>query len=63
LIVTLRDRAGKSIVETIETMATENENLIAGARGDWEIVIGFEVHAQVKNAYSFQGKKRPVNPT
>ena len=28
---------------------TENTNLIAGAIGDWEIVIGLEVHAQVSS--------------
>ena len=28
---------------------TENANLIAGATGDWEIVIGLEVHAQVSS--------------
>jgi len=28
---------------------TENTNLIAGATGDWEIVIGLEVHAQVNS--------------
>ena len=28
---------------------TENINLIAGATGDWEIVIGLEVHAQVSS--------------
>ena len=28
---------------------TENTNLIAGATGDWEIVIGLEVHAQVSS--------------
>jgi aspartyl-tRNA(Asn)/glutamyl-tRNA(Gln) amidotransferase subunit B len=30
-------------------MANENANLIAGATGDWEIVIGLEVHAQVNS--------------
>ena len=28
---------------------TENTNLVAGATGDWEIVIGLEVHAQVSS--------------
>ncbi|MEC8565841.1 MAG: Asp-tRNA(Asn)/Glu-tRNA(Gln) amidotransferase subunit GatB, partial [Pseudomonadota bacterium] len=28
---------------------TENTNLISGATGDWEIVIGLEVHAQVSS--------------
>jgi len=37
-------------------MANENANLIAGATGDWEIVIGLEVHAQVNsNAKLFSG--------
>ncbi|MFY0611254.1 MAG: Asp-tRNA(Asn)/Glu-tRNA(Gln) amidotransferase subunit GatB, partial [Hyphomicrobiaceae bacterium] len=30
-------------------MATAADNLIAGATGDWEIVIGLEVHAQVNS--------------
>lgn len=30
-------------------MATATDNLIAGATGDWEIVIGLEVHAQVNS--------------
>ena len=29
---------------------TENKNLITGATGDWEIVLGLEVHAQVRSA-------------
>lgn len=29
---------------------TENNNLITGATGDWEIVLGLEVHAQVRSA-------------
>ena len=29
------------------TAVVENKNLIAGATGDWEMVIGLEVHAQV----------------
>ena len=33
-----------------------NKNLIAGATGDWEIVLGLEVHAQVSsNAKLFSG--------
>lgn len=28
-------------------MATENTNLVKGSTGDWEVVIGLEVHAQV----------------
>ncbi|MBU2533165.1 MAG: Asp-tRNA(Asn)/Glu-tRNA(Gln) amidotransferase GatCAB subunit B, partial [Alphaproteobacteria bacterium] len=30
-------------------MAQENGNLVAGATGDWEVVIGLEVHAQVNS--------------
>ena len=30
-------------------MAAATDNLIAGATGDWEIVIGLEVHAQVNS--------------
>src|SRR5688572_5092115 len=33
-----------------ETRNTNPKNLIAGASGDWEIVIGMEVHAQVASA-------------
>jgi aspartyl-tRNA(Asn)/glutamyl-tRNA(Gln) amidotransferase subunit B len=34
----------------------ENKNLISGATGDWEIVLGLEVHAQVaSNAKLFSG--------
>ena len=34
----------------------DNKNLIAGATGDWEIVLGLEVHAQVaSNAKLFSG--------
>jgi aspartyl-tRNA(Asn)/glutamyl-tRNA(Gln) amidotransferase subunit B len=36
--------------------ADRNENLIPGATGDWEVVIGLEVHAQViSNAKLFSG--------
>jgi aspartyl-tRNA(Asn)/glutamyl-tRNA(Gln) amidotransferase subunit B len=36
--------------------ATSNDNLISGATGDWEVVIGLEVHAQVSsNAKLFSG--------
>lgn len=36
--------------------ADKNENLIPGATGDWEVVIGLEVHAQViSNAKLFSG--------
>ncbi len=38
------------------TKAAKPSNLIAGATGDWEIVIGLEVHAQVaSNAKLFSG--------
>jgi len=38
------------------TAASKSDNLIAGATGDWEIVIGLEVHAQVQsNAKLFSG--------
>ena len=37
-------------------MNTDAKNLIAGASGDWEVVIGLEVHAQVvSNAKLFSG--------
>ncbi len=37
-------------------MAEENKNLMKGATGDWEVVIGLEVHAQVvSNAKLFSG--------
>jgi aspartyl-tRNA(Asn)/glutamyl-tRNA(Gln) amidotransferase subunit B len=37
-------------------IADKNENLIPGATGDWEVVIGLEVHAQViSNAKLFSG--------
>ena len=36
--------------------ADKNENLIPGATGDWEVIIGLEVHAQVtSNAKLFSG--------
>jgi len=36
--------------------AAENKNLMQGASGDWEVVIGLEVHAQVtSNAKLFSG--------
>ncbi len=39
-----------------ETRETDPKNLIPGATGDWEIVIGLEVHAQVaSNAKLFSG--------
>lgn len=35
---------------------SDNQNLIAGATGDWEIVLGLEVHAQIaSNAKLFSG--------
>ena len=33
-----------------ETRNTNPKNLIAGATGDWEVIIGLEVHAQVQTA-------------
>ena len=37
-------------------MSANGKNLIRGATGDWEIVIGMEVHAQVSsNAKLFSG--------
>ncbi len=36
--------------------SSKNDNLISGATGDWEVVIGMEVHAQVaSNAKLFSG--------
>ena len=32
-----------------ETRNTNPKNLIAGATGDWEVIIGLEVHAQVQS--------------
>jgi len=34
----------------VETRNTNPKNLISGATGDWEVVIGLEVHAQVQSA-------------
>ncbi|WP_370930963.1 Asp-tRNA(Asn)/Glu-tRNA(Gln) amidotransferase subunit GatB [Bartonella sp. DGB1] len=34
----------------VETRDTNKKNLIPGATGDWEIVVGMEVHAQIKSA-------------
>ena len=31
--------------------AAKNPNLIRGADGDWEVVIGLEVHAQVNSEF------------
>lgn len=33
----------------VETRNTDPKNLVSGATGDWEIVIGLEVHAQVQS--------------
>ena len=30
-----------------ESARTQDKNLVQGATGDWEVVIGLEVHAQV----------------
>src|SRR6202045_1329548 len=38
---------GKSIMTASHTAAHRNSKLIKGTTGDWEIVIGIEVHAQV----------------
>jgi aspartyl-tRNA(Asn)/glutamyl-tRNA(Gln) amidotransferase subunit B len=43
---TLQDRA----MTLVETRNTNPKNLISGATGDWEVVIGLEVHAQVQSA-------------
>ncbi|MFG1357747.1 Asp-tRNA(Asn)/Glu-tRNA(Gln) amidotransferase subunit GatB [Xanthobacter pseudotagetidis] len=41
---------------TLHTRPAEAKKLIAGATGDWEVVIGMEVHAQVSsNAKLFSG--------
>ena len=34
----------------VETRNTNPKNLISGATGDWEVIIGLEVHAQVQSA-------------
>jgi aspartyl-tRNA(Asn)/glutamyl-tRNA(Gln) amidotransferase subunit B len=34
-------------MQPVETRNTNPKNLLAGATGDWEVVIGMEVHAQV----------------
>ena len=31
----------------VESIMSENKNLIEGATGAWEVVLGLEVHAQV----------------
>ncbi|MEM8876750.1 MAG: Asp-tRNA(Asn)/Glu-tRNA(Gln) amidotransferase GatCAB subunit B, partial [Pseudomonadota bacterium] len=33
----------------IDTRTTDPKNLIQGATGDWELIIGLEVHAQVSS--------------
>ena len=33
----------------VETRNTNPKNLISGATGDWEVIIGLEVHAQVQS--------------
>jgi aspartyl-tRNA(Asn)/glutamyl-tRNA(Gln) amidotransferase subunit B len=38
---------GKSIMTASHTAAHRNSKLIKGTTGDWEVVIGMEVHAQV----------------
>src|SRR5688572_10837751 len=40
----------------VDTRITEAKRLIAGATGDWEVIIGLEVHAQVtSDAKLFSG--------
>lgn len=34
----------------IDTRTPDPKRLIPGATGDWEVIIGMEVHAQVKSA-------------
>ena len=43
----LKTRKGGMRTVMQETGKTSNRNLITGATGDWEVVIGLEVHAQV----------------
>ncbi len=44
------------MTEIIDTRTPEPKRLIAGATGDWEVIIGLEVHAQVSsNAKLFSG--------
>ena len=39
-----------ALAETpLDVRAARKDQLIAGASGDWEIVIGMEIHAQVKS--------------
>ena len=38
------------VMPIAETRNTNPKNLIAGATGDWEVIIGLEVHAQVLTA-------------
>src|SRR5258705_1390583 len=46
----------KSIMTASQTAAHRNSKLIKGTTGDWEIVIGLEVHAQVtSNSKLFSG--------
>src|SRR5437899_11683529 len=40
-------RATRDRVETVMNAKPRNSKLITGATGDWEMVIGLEVHAQV----------------
>jgi aspartyl-tRNA(Asn)/glutamyl-tRNA(Gln) amidotransferase subunit B len=52
----LKTRKGGMRTVMQETGKTSNRNLITGATGDWEVVIGLEVHAQVaSNAKLFSG--------
>jgi aspartyl-tRNA(Asn)/glutamyl-tRNA(Gln) amidotransferase subunit B len=39
-----------------DTVRSANKNLVAGATGDWEVIVGLEVHAQVaSNSKLFSG--------
>ncbi len=37
------------VIEIVDTRTPDPKNFIAGATGDWEVVIGMEVHAQVSS--------------
>lgn len=44
------------MTELVDTRTTEAKRLIPGSTGDWEVIIGLEVHAQVSsNAKLFSG--------
>src|SRR3974377_946129 len=54
-----RSRVGSHCIHTAQgckRMSAKNSKLIKGSTGDWEVVIGMEVHAQVtSNAKLFSG--------